>query len=327
KYLKICLEAWGPPDCYSLISKPKNAQWSSTVCICVCFWLAFSTHYSNSVFVTHLLLSTTSQIGSFFMINLCLVVIATQFSETKQREHQLMQEQRAQCLSSSTLASLHEPGDCYEELFQLVCHMLRKARRRSVALYNQLRGRPLPPPPTRGRGRGGGRGGGEGGGSANGGERHHLRQPRQTPCPHQSKLDPVHSSQPLGNSIALAVPQNTEDCPQCAAALSLREGAGAVGDSANGEEEEGAVEETDREENHLEEKAEEGEGVKKKRKRRSCFGHCKDMWDEMRKKLWGIVESKYFNRGIMIAILINTISMGIEHHNQVNILFSSILSA
>uniref|UniRef100_A0A8K9XKE7 Voltage-dependent T-type calcium channel subunit alpha n=1 Tax=Oncorhynchus mykiss TaxID=8022 RepID=A0A8K9XKE7_ONCMY len=241
-------------------------------------------------------------IGSFFMINLCLVVIATQFSETKQREHQLMQEQRAQCLSSSTLASLHEPGDCYEELFQLVCHMLRKARRRSVALYNQLRGRPLPPPPTRGRGRGGGRGGGEGGGSANGGERHHL-----------SKLDPVHSSQPLGNSIALAVPQNTEDCPQCAAALSLREGAGAVGDSANGEEE-GAVEETDREENHLEEKAEEGEGVKKKR--RSCFGHCKDMWDEMRKKLWGIVESKYFNRGIMIAILINTISMGIEHHNQ-----------
>uniref|UniRef100_A0A668RKD0 Ion transport domain-containing protein n=1 Tax=Oreochromis aureus TaxID=47969 RepID=A0A668RKD0_OREAU len=56
-------------------------------------------------------------VGSFFMINLCLVVIATQFSETKQREHQLMQEQRAQCSSSSTLAS--EPGDCYEELFHL----------------------------------------------------------------------------------------------------------------------------------------------------------------------------------------------------------------
>uniref|UniRef100_A0A672YAG0 Calcium voltage-gated channel subunit alpha1 I n=1 Tax=Sphaeramia orbicularis TaxID=375764 RepID=A0A672YAG0_9TELE len=55
-------------------------------------------------------------VGSFFMINLCLVVIATQFSETKQREHQLMQEQRARCSSSSTLAS--EPGDCYEELFQ-----------------------------------------------------------------------------------------------------------------------------------------------------------------------------------------------------------------
>lgn len=89
------------------------------------------------------------------MINLCLVVIATQFSETKQREHQLMQEQRARCSSSSTLAS--EPGDCYEELFQLVCHILRKARRQTVALFNTLRGKP------RGfRGVGRGRGGREG---------------------------------------------------------------------------------------------------------------------------------------------------------------------
>lgn len=108
------------------------------------------------------------QIGSFFMINLCLVVIATQFSETKQREHQLMQEQRAQCLSSSTLASMAEPGDCYEEIFQLVCHVLRKAKRRSAALYYTLRGKP---PPA-----GGGRGNRRGG-NANG-ERHHLKPPR-----------------------------------------------------------------------------------------------------------------------------------------------------
>lgn len=88
------------------------------------------------------------------MINLCLVVIATQFSETKQREHQLMEEQRAQCASSSTLAS--EPGDCYEALFQLVCHCLRKARRQTVALFYTLRGKP------RGfRGVGRGRGGGD----------------------------------------------------------------------------------------------------------------------------------------------------------------------
>lgn len=41
------------------------------------------------------------------------------------------------------------------------------------------------------------------------------------------------------------------------------------------------------------------------------------MWREVRVKLRGIVDSKYFNRGIMIAILVNTISMGIEHHEQV----------
>ena len=30
-----------------------------------------------------------------------------------------------------------------------------------------------------------------------------------------------------------------------------------------------------------------------------------------------IVDSKYFGRGIMIAIMINTLSMGIEYHEQV----------
>ncbi|XP_065820479.1 voltage-dependent T-type calcium channel subunit alpha-1I-like isoform X1 [Labrus bergylta] len=236
-------------------------------------------------------------IGSFFMINLCLVVIATQFSETKQREHQLMQEQRAQCLSSSTLASMAEPGDCYEEIFQLVCHVLRKAKRRSAAFYYTLRGKP----PPAGSGRGTRR------------EHRHSRHPRSTHCPHQSKQD--HSSQPPANSISLTVPQSPDDCPICA--LSLKEGARAVGDSADaGEEgEEDVVKETGKEENHLEERGD-GEKKKKKKKKKTCFGHCRDIWNDMRRKLWGIVESKYFSRGIMIAILINTISMGIEHHNQ-----------
>lgn len=81
------------------------------------------------------------QVGSFFMINLCLVVIATQFSETKQREHRLMLEQRQRYLSSSTVASYAEPGDCYEEIFQYVCHILRKAKRRALGLYQALRSR------------------------------------------------------------------------------------------------------------------------------------------------------------------------------------------
>uniref|UniRef100_A0A3Q3WIF8 Ion transport domain-containing protein n=1 Tax=Mola mola TaxID=94237 RepID=A0A3Q3WIF8_MOLML len=209
-------------------------------------------------------------VGSFFMINLCLVVIATQFSETKQREHQLMQEQRAQCSSSSTLAS--EPGDCYEELFQLVCHILRKARRQIVTLFNTLRGKP--------RG-------------------------FRAPCSHHIKQD--HAS-----AMALTSASTTDSCPQCATALSVTDGVGPVC-SAKDEAEDGAVEETD------------GEGKQ-----------CKALWHDTRMKLWGIVESKYFNRGIMIAILINTISMGIEHHEQpeeltnvleiCNIVFTSMFS-
>ena len=40
-----------------------------------------------------------------------------------------------------------------------------------------------------------------------------------------------------------------------------------------------------------------------------------------------IVDSKYFGRGIMIAILINTLSMGIEYHEQVSqcLFFSVVL--
>ena len=47
------------------------------------------------------------QIGAFFLINLCLVVIATQFSETKKREmaRMLAERKRFQTSSSSTLAS------------------------------------------------------------------------------------------------------------------------------------------------------------------------------------------------------------------------------
>lgn len=44
---------------------------------------------------------------------------------------------------------------------------------------------------------------------------------------------------------------------------------------------------------------------------------CEDLWRETRAKLRGIVDSKYFNRGIMVAILTNTLSMGVEYHEQV----------
>ncbi|XP_056153363.1 voltage-dependent T-type calcium channel subunit alpha-1G [Lampris incognitus] len=74
-------------------------------------------------------------IGSFFMINLCLVVIATQFSETKQRESQLMKEQRIRFLSNaSTLASFSEPGSCYDELLKYLVHIIRKGAKQVAHL-------------------------------------------------------------------------------------------------------------------------------------------------------------------------------------------------
>ncbi|XP_022598085.1 voltage-dependent T-type calcium channel subunit alpha-1G-like [Seriola dumerili] len=78
-------------------------------------------------------------IGSFFMINLCLVVIATQFSETKQRESQLMKEQRVRFMSNaSTLASLSEPGSCYDELLKYLVHIIRKGAKQVVHICRLL---------------------------------------------------------------------------------------------------------------------------------------------------------------------------------------------
>ncbi|XP_069563600.1 voltage-dependent T-type calcium channel subunit alpha-1G isoform X3 [Brachyistius frenatus] len=93
-------------------------------------------------------------IGSFFMINLCLVVIATQFSETKQRESKLMKEQRVRFMSSaSTLASISEPGSCYDELLKYLVHIIRKGAKQVAHICRFLARRAglniaATPPPT-----------------------------------------------------------------------------------------------------------------------------------------------------------------------------------
>uniref|UniRef100_G1KGR5 Calcium voltage-gated channel subunit alpha1 I n=1 Tax=Anolis carolinensis TaxID=28377 RepID=G1KGR5_ANOCA len=227
-------------------------------------------------------------VGSFFMINLCLVVIATQFSETKQREHQLMQEQRARYLSSSTVASYMEPGDCYEEIFQYVCHIVRKAKRRTLGFYNSLQDRRL------GR-----------------------TEPSTAKRNIKEKDQRQYSKNCLGQPIAVTLTSDPSNCPRChkvqreaARRLSVLESADSEQEDGGGPTEEkgdgkkGSVEAADLEKE--EEEGEEGGQV----------AICSDVWQEVRVKLRGIVESKYFNRGIMIAILVNTISMGIEHHEQ-----------
>uniref|UniRef100_A0A8B9NJA8 Voltage-dependent T-type calcium channel subunit alpha n=1 Tax=Accipiter nisus TaxID=211598 RepID=A0A8B9NJA8_9AVES len=237
-------------------------------------------------------------VGSFFMINLCLVVIATQFSETKQREHQLMQEQRARYLSSSTVASYMEPGDCYEEIFQYVCHIVRKAKRRTLGLYNSIQSRRQghvePSNAKLGMNRKS--------------QRHYrlCQQHNSLDCPPQGLVQP----------IAVTATSDPTNCPRChrgehevSRRLSVLDSADSDQEDGGASEEEGAGSRGDQGVSALEKEEEEGdEGGRLKL--------CSDMWREVRVKLRGIVDSKYFNRGIMIAILVNTISMGIEHHEQ-----------
>ncbi|EPQ10885.1 Voltage-dependent T-type calcium channel subunit alpha-1I [Myotis brandtii] len=138
-------------------------------------------------------------VGSFFMINLCLVVIATQFSETKQREHRLMLEQRQRYLSSSTVASYAEPGDCYEEIFQYVCHILRKAKRRALGFYQALQSRRQALGP---------------GGPASPQPAPRAKEPRHFKlCPGHSPLDPTPPM--LMQPISALLASDPTGCPRC----------------------------------------------------------------------------------------------------------------
>ncbi|KAM5250884.1 LOW QUALITY PROTEIN: voltage-dependent T-type calcium channel subunit alpha-1I [Hipposideros larvatus] len=244
-------------------------------------------------------------VGSFFMINLCLVVIATQFSETKQREHRLMLEQRQRYLSSSTVASYAEPGDCYEEIFQYVCHVLRKAKRRTLGLYQALQSRRQALGP-------------EARTSAKPGPR--AEEPSHFKlCPRHSPLDPTPHT--LVQPISAMLASDPASCPHCQREVGQQPlglgstNSGQEGSSSGGSgggEDEGDGDEA----RSSEDGASSGLGKEDEEQADGATRLCGDVWRETRAKLRGIVDSKYFNRGIMMAILVNTVSMGIEHHEQ-----------
>ena len=78
-------------------------------------------------------------IGSFFMINLCLVVIATQFSETKRRETQRMLTERRRFSRSTGTLSSDEPGTCWEETIRYFEQLWKHVRRRFSTLWRYYR--------------------------------------------------------------------------------------------------------------------------------------------------------------------------------------------
>ena len=84
------------------------------------------------------------------MINLCLVVIATQFSETKRRETERMlveraqrarQKHRSQSNSTITSSSGLDVGGCYVEVVRYLEYLINTARRRLARLVRRLRRR------------------------------------------------------------------------------------------------------------------------------------------------------------------------------------------
>jgi len=85
------------------------------------------------------------------MINLCLVVIATQFSETKRRETERMLAERARqrhrsqssnsTITSSGAGAGLDVGGCYVEMIRYLEYLANRARRRLARLVRRLRRR------------------------------------------------------------------------------------------------------------------------------------------------------------------------------------------
>uniref|UniRef100_A0A8D2ZLD0 Ion transport domain-containing protein n=1 Tax=Scophthalmus maximus TaxID=52904 RepID=A0A8D2ZLD0_SCOMX len=268
-------------------------------------------------------------VGSFFMINLCLVVIATQFSETKQREHALMKsEQHARQLhqSASTLASDSQPGSCYEEIIRYLAHLGRKAWRRLCRYYAQKRPHFHCVCMCRRD---------KGGGSLYHHHQHHHQQhhapqpepavrnggsgfnyPFITPLFRHQDAKGRDQKRPAAPDAVNRLPQLSSACPYCIYYNQLNDG------------------------EHVNEQPED----QQRGYSNSCPGNspchsdspchysspcrgdaqvpepkkrlCERCWAALQSRLKLIVGSRYFSRGIMIAILINTLSMGIESHEQ-----------
>uniref|UniRef100_A0A669AY07 Voltage-dependent T-type calcium channel subunit alpha-1H n=1 Tax=Oreochromis niloticus TaxID=8128 RepID=A0A669AY07_ORENI len=269
-------------------------------------------------------------VGSFFMINLCLVVIATQFSETKQRENALMREQRARYMSNdSTLASYSEPGSCYEEMLRYISHLYRKLTRRLQRIYsgwhryvtgcffqvcriclgmsNDIAINVLC-------------------GDVN---RTAIESPSAMSDHHHPFL--LSGRQRLLYQLAGMVPSplllELLSCPLCASSLETLELE--LGDLEGGKGEADGLHDFPqvRMDDVLVDllypksciQGADVRGVRGRSRRRGVVEYENGVvraWRDLREKLKRIVESKYFNRGIMIAILVNTLSMGIEYHEQ-----------
>uniref|UniRef100_A0A8C2F2C1 Voltage-dependent T-type calcium channel subunit alpha n=1 Tax=Cyprinus carpio TaxID=7962 RepID=A0A8C2F2C1_CYPCA len=300
-------------------------------------------------------------VGSFFMINLCLVVIATQFSETKQRENQLMQEQRARFRSNeSTLASLTEPGSCYEEMLKYLVHICRKLCRHAARFFGELchKRHSGVANPSSSLSVGGTNGYWSDNGTkmsptqycmlhyhhplrhqhyiSNGIEMKTLHLDKENQSSKKTPSLPLALQNLKGLRLAMNYPtilpskiytnshtrvfpgtcssvcvdsrvglvsSESSSCPICA-----QEGDGVNCDSNT---------ESDREKQGPDVSSEQSKRNQDVEEKGSGHENCVCMCVHYaRAILMRIVDSKYFNRGIMIAILINTLSMGVEYHEQ-----------
>lgn len=147
-----------------------------------------------------------------------------------------------------------------------------------------------------------------------------LSLPELPPLP-AAQLSCQLSARDLSTTISTidtaALTLDPENCPYCAKAMSNESEVGTEGNDTPGDSDSEGVYEFTQDLRHRDRR--DSRQPKKQRLRlgktaATVVRFWRLVCDTFRK----IVDSKYFGRGIMIAILINTLSMGIEYHEQVS---------
>ncbi|CAD5222212.1 unnamed protein product [Bursaphelenchus xylophilus] len=242
-------------------------------------------------------------IGAFFMINLCLVVIATQFAETKRRETERMLQERKRMKSVSSLTSSEQGGatsskegggdSVYAALVRFISHWFRRFKRYTSRRWDEYQ--------------------------ENRSNKKKGVQEMVTLKETTFDLD-QGVDRTIGGSLKEKGPRENHEESNRRHSLSHKSN-GRIKHNLSIVERWDEVRRTD----ELNAELMDGDETAAPRSRRSTPGRrtkntpqsaCQIRWQWFRQKVKEFANGNHFTRGILIAILINTVLMGIEHHQQ-----------
>ncbi|KAK6766643.1 hypothetical protein RB195_026120 [Necator americanus] len=237
-------------------------------------------------------------IGAFFMINLCLVVIATQFAETKRRETERMLQERKRLQNRSPdsisgsgselggTSSKEDGGDTvYAAIVRFIGHTFRKTKRhvrRKFNAYMQQRREK---------------------------KKTESKKRRKSKLDNMATLSRIEERTDEEDDVDAAAENTTSKKRSRKVTIDDEQdkigngsAAGHVGLSTTNSDESSASEDV----------WSENEEVKTVTKQ----PQSPSRWRWFREKVRRFVVCDHFTRGILVAILVNTLSMGVEYHQQ-----------
>ncbi|CAB3399819.1 unnamed protein product [Caenorhabditis bovis] len=245
-------------------------------------------------------------IGAFFMINLCLVVIATQFAETKRRETERMLQERKRLQNRDSIscggseagaASSNQDGSgdtVYAAIVRFIGQTFRRSKRIAKKRYNSY--------------------------MENRKERREVEANRRRKSKLEdiatlSRIDEKAEDEEVSDDVNQVEDQIVElnDTPNHSQHVKRVKIEGEPIHLGNG----GPRDSTSR--NHFSDDNEsqsEDENESDWENEEATQKKTVSKWRWFRNKIQKFVVCDHFTRGILVAILVNTLSMGVEYHQQ-----------